>query len=371
MTLTQNELVELYIKSCPVFYFHKEEPYMPCDFDDILRLSNVNVEEFKINYKDFKMITIPEDKKFNHPVGKQILCKTLGEYMIADKTYIDLMFILTFTWNGTLDPHAYDKEQACVRLQKTNNKWEINSIHVSIHGDGLWLFGDRLDREDNRNVLYVSNESHAIYGRDTTHKRIFGFGNDVCSKDIRWMPTEFVVFEAGSILTENINIYDDKKTLIKENVSYFGYSGKIGDGKVKWPQNWAGSIIFTPFRFRTCDTHQNGIDTLFSDNGLSTGKEKIIKTNVRYFARSVCSIIWLLFFAFIIYSSFIENNISLLGLLGLNSSIYKKLGIFGLQLLIIGILFITGTYIGWEIFILSPINDYKTWNWPIQIELNK
>ncbi len=354
--LTQEQLIELYIKSCPVFYFHKKEPYMPCDFDDMLRLSNVNIEDFKTSYKKTKMITIPEENKFNYPIGKQVLCKTLGEYMVADKTYIDLMFVLTFTWNGTRESHAFDKEQACVRLVKKDNLWEIDSIHGSIHGNGLWLRGDRLDKEDNRNVLYLANESHAIYGKAKTYKRIFGFGNDICSKDIRWMPTEFVVFGKDSI-----NIYNNMKELLYPNVSYFGYAGYIGGADNN--QEWPGSIIFKPFSFQTCDEHQNGIDTLFSGNSIAYGRKNVISTGIRYFIRSICVIIWLLFFGYIIYNNFLNNNVCSPGV---NSSIYKNISVFGLQLLIVGILFMSGTYIGWEIFILSPIDNYNTKYFKIQ-----
>lgn len=299
------------------------------------------------------MITIPEDKKYNHMIGKQILCKTLGEYSIVGKTYIDLIFILTFTWNGTREPHAFDKEQACVRLVKVGNKWEINSIHGSIHGDGMWWDGARLDRENNKCILYVANESHALYGRDKTYKRVFGFGNDVCSKDIKWSPTEFVIFGKNSI-----NIYNDMNQLIAPNVSYFGYAGNIGNEDDD--QEWPGGSTFIPFHFTTCDMHQNGIDILFSDTSIYSGNDKTVPTSIRYIIRTICGIVWLLFFGFITYNSIIKTNMS---------SIYKKFGLFGLYLLITVILFITGTYIGWEIFILSPVNDYKTWDWPIQIQV--
>ena len=29
---------KLFIKYCPIFYFHKKEPYMPTNFDEILKL---------------------------------------------------------------------------------------------------------------------------------------------------------------------------------------------------------------------------------------------------------------------------------------------------------------------------------------------
>lgn len=44
MSLTELELVDMYIKACPIFYFHNEEPYMPSDFDDMLRISGVDIE---------------------------------------------------------------------------------------------------------------------------------------------------------------------------------------------------------------------------------------------------------------------------------------------------------------------------------------
>jgi hypothetical protein len=35
-----SELAKLFIKYCPIFYFYKDEPYMPCDFEDILNIAN-------------------------------------------------------------------------------------------------------------------------------------------------------------------------------------------------------------------------------------------------------------------------------------------------------------------------------------------
>ncbi len=355
MPLTQEELVDLYIKSCPIFYFHKKEPYMPCDFDDMLKIAGVNIDEFKVNYKDVKMITIPEEKKFNHPIGKQVLCKTLGEYTVAGETYIDLMFVLTFTWNGTREPHAFDKEQACVRLFKKDNKWEIYKIFGSAHGNGMWWEAVRMDKEDNRVILYPGNESHALYSIAKTHKRIFGFGDDECARDIKWLPTEFVVFTPGLSLDEPINIYNDKKELIRENVSYFAYAGNIGNEENN--QEWPGCTIFDPTNFDSYYKYQGGFDSLFS------GHYKVIDTSIRYLIRTVCAIVWLLFFGFLIYTNMIKSSSF--------NSIYKNIGIFGLQILIVAILFVTGAYMSWEMFIISPINDYDVWNNPIDLELDE
>jgi hypothetical protein len=356
MALTNEQLIDLYIKSCPVFYFHEKEPYMPCDFDDILRVSNVNVEEFKINYKDIKMITIPEENKFNHPIGKQILCKTLGEYTVANVTYIDLMYVLTFTWNGTREPHAFDKEQACVRLvKKGENIWEIYRVFGSAHGGGMWWDAAVLDREDTRVILYPGNESHALYSIAKTHRRIFGFGDDKCARDIRWMPTEFVVYETGPTLSEKINIYDDNKTLIRPDVSYFAYSGNIGNEENN--QEWAGNIIFDPINFNGFYKYQGGIDSLFS------GHYKVISRPIRYLIRTITGVLWLVFFGYLVHNSLITNSSF--------NSVYKKLGIFGLQLLVVVMLFITGAYMSWEIFILSPVNDHDVYNPPIDLELDE
>ena len=352
MSLTEIELVDLYIKSCPIFYFHKKEPYMPCDFDDMLKISDVDIDKFKENYKDVKMITIPEDKKYNHPVGKQVLCKTLGEYTIAGETYIDLMYVLTFTWNGTREPHAFDKEQACVRLFKNpTGTWEVYKVFGSAHGNGMWWDAVKLDKEDNRVILYAGNESHALYSIAKTHKRIFGFGDDVCGKDIKWLPTEFVVFNKDNTI---INIYNNKKDLIGPNVSYFGYAGNIGNEENN--QDWPGSIVFDPINFDGYYKYQGGFDSLFS------GHYKVISTSIRYLIRVICGIVWLLFIGYMVYTNMIKSN---------TSSIYKKGGIFGLQLLIVAILFVTGAYMSWEMFIFSPINDYDTWNAPIDLELDE
>jgi hypothetical protein len=203
--------------------------------------------------------------------------------------------------------------------------------------------------------LYVGNESHALYSIAKTHKRIFGFGDDVCAKDIIWMPTEFVIFETGSVLTKNINIYNNMKELVRDNVSYFSYSGIIGNEKNN--QQWAGNIIFDPINFNSYYKYQGGFDSIFS------GHYKVITTNIRYLIRSISGVVWLLFFGFLIYNNMIKSSQF--------NSIYKNMGIFGLQLFIVAILFVTGAYISWEIFIISTINDYDVYNAPIDLELDE
>jgi hypothetical protein len=191
----------------------------------------------------------------------------------------------------------------------------------------MWWDAVTLDREGDRVILYPGNESHALYSIAKTHKRIFGFGDDECAKDIRWMPTEFVVYETGHILTGNINIYDDKKTLIRENVSYFAYSGDIGNEGNN--QEWSGNIIFDPINFNSFYKYQGGFDSIFS------GNNKVIDTSMRYLIRSISGVVWFVFFGYLIYNNMIKSSSV--------NSIYKNIGMFGLQLFVVANLFLTGS----------------------------
>ena len=35
------DIENLFIKYCPIFYFHKKEPYMPADFDELLKIADL------------------------------------------------------------------------------------------------------------------------------------------------------------------------------------------------------------------------------------------------------------------------------------------------------------------------------------------
>jgi hypothetical protein len=340
------EIVKLFVKSCPIFYFYKDEPYMPCNFDDLLKVANVTVEDLNT----IKLINIPREKRFDHPIATQILCKTEGYITVSNRTYIDLVYIVTFTWNGTAHEHAFDKEEAIVRLEKNNNnEYEIIRVFGSCHGNGMWWHLSQMDvdKDSNKVILYSANESHAMYNEPRSHKRIFGFGDDNCGRDIRWEPTEFVIF-----MNENINIYDLNYNIIRPNVNYFNYPHNIGDFKNN--QDWPGPRIYETLDLDSYYKYQGGFDNLF------TGKHKVVDYKYRYLARIITGIILFLFLGYLINMNVIKSPI--IGKL-------KNTGLILLQILIVGIIYIASAYISWEVFIISPISNYDITTKPIKLQL--
>jgi hypothetical protein len=339
-------IVQLFIKSKPIIYFYKDEPYLPCDFDNLLNIANVKKEDLPTT----NLINIPKNKRFDHPVSTQILCKTEGFITVNNRTYIDLVYVVTFSWNGTLEEHAFDKEEIIIRLEKNDNKFNIIRIFGSAHGNGMWWSSKLVDIENEHYVLYSANESHAIYNEPRVHKRIFGFGNDECGADIRWEPTEFVIFN----IDNTIKIYNDKFVLLNNDASYFGYNREIGNEKNS--QTWPGGLTYETLDLDGYYKYQGGFDNLFS------GRSKVINTKIRYGLRTICGIIFTLFLGYFIYNNVIKTSYA-------THETIKKLGMLTLQLFIFVSFFIASAYISWEIFIISPISNYDINTTPIQLYL--
>lgn len=348
------EIAKLFIKCCPVFYFYKDEPYMPCNFDDLLKIANVTIEDLNT----IKLINLPREKRFDHPIATQILCKTEGFITVSNRIYIDLTYIVTFSWNGTAEEHAFDKEEVIIRLEKnTNNEYEIIRIFGSCHGNGMWWHRSEMDvdNDSNKIIIYSANESHAMYNEPRLHKRIFGFGNDVCGNDIKWEPTEFVIFDSG-LNGSSVNIYNINNqgdiNIIRQDVDYFKYQYNIGDFKNN--QQWPGSLVYETLDLDSYYKYQGGFDDLF------TGKHKVVDYKYRYLARIITGIILLLLLGYLIYTNVIKSHIT---------GFFKNSGLILLQLLIFVFIFIASAYISWEIFIISPISNYDITTKPIKLVL--
>ena len=330
----------LFIKYCPIFYFHKKEPYMPANFDEILKISGITTPSDVLD-ANIKMITIPKDKRTKCPVATQILCKTSGEFTVKGIKYIDLIYIVTFTWNGTLEEHAFDKEEVIIRV-KYNGTDELFRVYGSAHGNGMWFNKDTLDFDNDRLIMYSANESHAMYNKPRVHKRMFGFGNDVTGKDKRWEPTQFVIIDNN--LQTNVNIYKKDGTQIVGTYDYFKVNKRIGYNKDS--QLWPGALELTYDTLNLDGFYwfQGGIDNLF------TGPKKAVSALIRIILRVVVILVWVGFLGYIIFRDVLnykDHNYSKRELI-----LFLILHIF----LVFG-LFLTGTILGLDIFILNPINS--------------
>ena len=334
-----SEIKDLFIKYCPVFYFHNKEPYMPADFDEILKISGITTPSDVLN-TDIEKITIPKEKRKDCRIAEQILCRTSGEIKVNNITYIDLIYIVIFAWNGTLEEHGFDKEEVVVRVKINGLNNELIRVFGSAHGNGMWFNKDRLDFYDGRVIMYSANESHAMYNKPRLHKRMFGFGNDVTSKDKKWEPSEFVIINNPN---DDVKIYN-KEGEIKGDFNYFKVNKKIGYGSNY--QLWPGAISlngdYNTLNLDGFYKFQGGIDNLFS------GPKAVVSPTIRIILRVVVIAAWLGFLGYIIFRDVLNYKDNIYSTKSL--ILFMTLHIF----LVLG-LFITGTILGLDIFILNPI----------------
>jgi hypothetical protein len=333
---------KLFIKYCPIFYFHKKEPYMPTNFDEILKISGHTSETIKSD--DVKIINIPKEKRYHVPIATQILCKTSGNFTVKDITYCDLIYIIIFAWNGTLMDHAFDKEEVVVRIKINGVNDELIRVFGSSHGNGMWFNKNKLDFEGDRIIMYSANESHAMYNKPRVYKSIFGFGNDVTRKDIKWEPSEFVIFGIdGTVkMIKKDNTQTNGYSNITGNFDYFKINKYIGNDSNN--QEWPGIIDYDTLNLDGYYKYQGGIDNLFS------GPRAKVSQRIRIILRVLVILTWIGLFGYIIFKDILNyknNNYS-----------KKKLALFiTLHTLLVLYLFITGTILGLDIFVLSPIGS--------------
>jgi hypothetical protein len=364
---------DLFVKYYPRIYFSKYDPYLPADMDQILRKSKITktisgktyngIELLKqdvlidTNKDSLVLIDYKQKNVTKENMGKQILCRTSGIWSIKNTKiagntitdYIDLVYIITFSWNGTLQPHAFDKEEVVVRLIRNtlvSNTWSLYRVFGSAHGYGMWFNTSQLDfvpDNNNRVIMYSANESHAMYNNLTIQRRIFGFGDDVPGNDIMWEPYEFVVYNDEM---DAVVIYDMSGNVLKKgsDTLYLLYSGNFGDNKDN--QSWPGSI------FRTDYNDTNNMDGYYKYSSMShlfEGKIPDISPTIRYSVKYIALFIWILYVLYLIYGDY-SNYIT-----GRNGIGMTSLFMF-LHLLLSVFIFLTASYLGLEIFALNQNN---------------
>lgn len=321
------ELFKLFTQYCPIWYYTKQELYMPATFEDILsistlaarpprnktaatqiaytalqklmgpelaippeRLDNI-IKSYAPAITEQTLIHINKGKRQTTPVGKQILCRTMGIWKRTPaesnglyEEFIDLQYITLYTWNGTLDHHAFDAENIVVRLvrQNASTSWDIKRVYGSSHGNGMWTDKRFLELEDNkRPVIYCAAESHSMYFKPGVYKRMFRFSDDICRRDIRWQPTEFIhvpMATTAQILRLDLLTNQIVKTNnLGQSLDYYRYIGFIGDNN--------SNQVF-PLSIKYLDTDTNNLDGYYKYEGginnLFNGRHAKISTTLKY-----------------------------------------------------------------------------------------
>lgn len=302
--MEQSELLKLFVKYCPIWYYTKHEPYMPATFEDILSISSLTADPKAENFESLKakletdplaaqldpiklnsildiyskqdvdkmMIKISNELRQKVPVGKQIICRTTGLWsrtlpaVDINWQYLDLQYITMYTWNGTLGSHAFDIEHVVVRLVKTDkaSNWVIKRVYGSSHGNGMWTDTQYLEMEGEHPVIYCANESHSMYFKPAVYKRMFRFGDDVCSRDTRWEPSVFIYVPIDTIPVVRAEVSNGIINLISNlnhegvELTYYRYHGKIGNEKK--------NQVF-PLSTKYIDTDTNNLDSYYKYEG--------------------------------------------------------------------------------------------------------
>lgn len=128
--------------------------------------------------------------------------------------FIDIVYVITYCYNGTLLSHSYDSENITIRFIIKDDTAVPSKVALSTHEGHCWYdyseFSTTIDSKIN---VHVAKSSHAMYPTPRTRKRLFGFGSDCVSCD-GWSCTMECVFPGNSI------------SELKPEYKYMGFTGK-------------------------------------------------------------------------------------------------------------------------------------------------
>ena len=236
------DYLKLFIDNCPIVYFNKQETYMPIDFEDILTVAKIN----PINLHKVNVVYLYEDDEQYTTIGKQILCKTTGEIEIDGNKYIDLIYIITYLWSNN---HPFDKSTIIVRLDENKKLIKICCVNKK---KSIWYDNDELEFENNRPILISSLRTHDLYNKKHS------------IKDIKWNPSEFVIYN-----NKTVKLFDINGNYIEKNMNHYLYDKNIGNEIVN--QQMPASIKFNTFKMDAFYNYNGDVFNLFNDynNGIS------------------------------------------------------------------------------------------------------
>ena len=276
MALTLPQAAGLFASFQPIVRLHSKEPYRPADLETIVAAGQIvrgdgTPHEGPLHHcaADCVVNISPEKGRAVVPLAKRVLCRTQGVWTNpGGDQLLDLIYYYTFAWNGTREPHPFDKEEIVVRLERASaqDAWKITRVFGSAHGNGMWWNTWEMDKDVDvtgtpRVVLYCGLESHAMYHRPGVHKRIFGFGNDVTdSLGHAFLAQELVVMYNGLTSIFDVATGNDIHAEHADLVRDYQYAGQVGH------QTWPGSPTFDikSLNFDGYYKFQGGFDNLFT-----------------------------------------------------------------------------------------------------------
>lgn len=227
-----NELIQ---KFHPVFWFYSKEKYFPVDPRDYIRLCSLykddtvlvpypdlkpshltdsKIDPSLVNFENrngsfyLKMDDTPEklekyregNKDFiigsstlSEPYPSKVPLFVYTQYINTESTtFIDIVFLLHFSYNGTLSPHDYDVEYVTVRVNTDTQ--QVHKVYMSSHGGGSWISPNNMEMfQGSHPTVYVASHSHALYHRPGVFERMLNFGSDYTDKGYFWDASVFTV----------------------------------------------------------------------------------------------------------------------------------------------------------------------------------
>lgn len=194
----------------PVIYFHSDEKYFPDTMEAYLEdaslfmknsdqkvLDKVTPELLAIDYKDDVYTIHSKNLYGNRDRGCMYV-------RVEDrKEEYRIVYFVFFPFNGPMKvlncieagSHRADVEKLTIFVDKKSE--QIKRVYLGAHGskDGMWLFPENFEKENDRLVVYSALSSHAFYNEAKIYYRYFGVVNDHTNKGIKWENPKIVILE--------------------------------------------------------------------------------------------------------------------------------------------------------------------------------
>jgi hypothetical protein len=279
---------ELVKKYCPIFYLHSKEPFFPSPWEEIIKMTtlydndkvSISNEKLKKNVNlvisekhnlqvdknqdrnrfNLKLTHIKKEGHFDKPEIQAFITDII---QYKDQKFINIKYSLFYAYNGTLDPHLRDIESMIIRLRidnRTGDKFEnynyinprIEKIYLSAHSGGKWFDEKHFDKEENRIIVYIANESHAYYPKPKIYRRFFRFGDDNCEKSLKYDPSDNIILLPTIEYKDFMNFYENNL----DKQKYF-YKGQWEGGAMSVYHNTKGFV-----NYFDCYSYQGGVSNV-------------------------------------------------------------------------------------------------------------
>ena len=185
--------------------------------------------------------------------------------------YLDLLFNLLYGYNCMAgDDHQFDSEYVIVRVRvgdvgldeeaETVPPMSLVGMWTSRHGGGGWyVLNDLQVWGGTHPVSFVALGSHANYISPGIQRRLWGFGNDICSKDVvsgsRRTALNVFAPEAVVLTKPGDAAFPGADTAEYRYMAYVGQTGGAGGLLMAWNPRYLNTIQ-TPPQKASDDTSQ-------------------------------------------------------------------------------------------------------------------